>query len=78
MAVCWVGKATTFIPVEAISRVTDAEVHVSVSRQKVSQAPVYDPDVVGDQSYYETLYGCYGYLPFWNPTYPVVPPRPTP
>lgn len=70
-----IGQEKILIPVDAIKRISDDRVHIDRSRQSVAEAPVYDPDVVEEDSYYEGLYGYYGYAPYWGtgyryPTYP--------
>ncbi|RZT79655.1 sporulation protein YlmC with PRC-barrel domain [Micromonospora violae] len=75
-----IGATATFIPVEAVSDVTDDTVRVDLTRQKIEQAPTYDPEVVEEIGYYEDVYWYYGYAPFFNasgiaPPYPVPPTR---
>jgi sporulation protein YlmC with PRC-barrel domain len=72
-----IGSTTSFVPVEAITRVTDEVVYIKESGERVSQAPRYDPDLVDqddlvpgtENSYYQQLYGYYGYPPFWGSGY---------
>lgn len=68
------GKSKVLIPVEAIKKIDEDVVRVDQTRDHVSNAPVYDPDLV-DNSYYEGLYGYYGYRPYWGAgyTYPAYP-----
>lgn len=76
-----IGKTKTFIPVDAISRITEEEVIIGHRREDVAgAASTYDPDLIAiDNAYFENLYGFYGYAPFWAPgyIYPPVPPRET-
>lgn len=69
------GATKFLIPAEAIQRTDDKHVHVDRTRQNVAGAPAYDPDLV-DEQYYQTLYGYYGYPPYWTPAdayrYPVI------
>lgn len=60
------GRTKSFIPVEAITRITDQDVFIDHSREHVAGAPIYDPDLVDDLPYYSVLYGYYGYMPFWK------------
>jgi hypothetical protein len=73
-----VGKRS-LIPVNAITRTSDDAVYVNQTRQRISEAPPYDPDLihedVGDESYYGHVYRHYGYPPYWGPGY-VYPPYP--
>lgn len=66
------GESKSFIPVDAISRVTDDEVHIDQSRERVSGAPVYDPEIVDAPEYHDyfsSVYGHYGFAPYWLPGY---------
>lgn len=66
------GENKAFIPVDVISRVTDDEVHVDQSRERVAGAPVYDPEIVDapeHHEYYSSVYGYYGFAPYWMPGY---------
>jgi sporulation protein YlmC with PRC-barrel domain len=63
------GATASFVPVEAIARITDEVVHISESRERVSGAPRYDPDVVDAANLSGSLYDYYGYPPLWGPAY---------
>ncbi|HWG98936.1 MAG TPA: PRC-barrel domain-containing protein [Pilimelia sp.] len=63
------GATPSFIPVEAVVRITDDAVHINESRSRVSEAPGYDPELVEESEFYDSLYGYYGYAPFWGPGY---------
>jgi sporulation protein YlmC with PRC-barrel domain len=75
------GATPSFIPVEAIARITEDCVYISQSGEQVAAAPRYDPDLADESQYYKDLYGYYGYPPFWTPGYmypgypPLRPPR---
>ena len=74
------GATTFLLPVEAITRISEAVVHIDQRRQRIADAPPYDPALV-DQRYLHALYGHYGYAPYWAaagvyPPYPLSPPRP--
>ncbi|MHB8588435.1 MAG: PRC-barrel domain-containing protein [Candidatus Dormibacteraceae bacterium] len=66
------GDTKSFIPVDAITRITDDDVFINHSREHVAGAPRYDPGLVADLPYYGGLYGYYGYSPFWG-TVPMGP-----
>ncbi len=73
------GKSKVLIPVEAISKIDDDVVHVDQTRERIATAPTYDPELVDDRPYYGSLYGYYGYQPYWGlgyvyPPYPYYPP----
>ena len=58
------GESKSFIPVDAITRMTPDEVHVGHTREHVAGAPRYDPDLVPtDLHYFFNLYPYYGYPP---------------
>ncbi|MFE5603385.1 PRC-barrel domain-containing protein [Streptomyces coelicoflavus] len=63
------GETKSFIPVEAVSHITDDQVFIDQFRERVSKAPVYDPDLTDEPQYYSNVYGYYGYAPFWGPGY---------
>jgi hypothetical protein len=58
--------------------VSKDEVHVSETRERVVDSPVYDPALVvpPPRETWEPLYGYYGLSPFWlaGYTYPTFPP----
>jgi sporulation protein YlmC with PRC-barrel domain len=75
------GATPVFIPVEAVTNVGE-EVHIDHSAAKVAEAPRYDPEIregmrPDDTDYYNSIYGYYGYAPFWAPGY-MPPGRPMP
>lgn len=63
------GETKSFIPVDAVSRITAEEVHIDRAREEVAAAPVYNPDLVAERDYYENVYAYYGYPPYWAPGY---------
>lgn len=63
------GETKSFIPVDAITEITDDDVHVNHSRDHISHAPRYDPELVDAKTYYGNVYEYYGYLPFWGVGY---------
>jgi sporulation protein YlmC with PRC-barrel domain len=65
------GVTSTFVPVEAITEITDDEVRISHSGRHVAETPRYDPDLVDDE-YYRRVYAHYGYS---DTGYPVVATR---
>lgn len=64
-----IGDTKSFIPVDAITSISDDEVRIDQSREHIAGAPKYDPDVVDEPDYFTGVYGYYGYLPFWGPGY---------
>jgi sporulation protein YlmC with PRC-barrel domain len=63
------GETKTLIPVEAITTITEHEVVIGQSRDRVAAAPGYDPDLVDDRPYHSSIYSHYGYGPYWAPGY---------
>ncbi|WP_433405748.1 PRC-barrel domain-containing protein [Streptomyces sp. CA-146814] len=64
-----IGGKETYIPVDAVSEVTDDRVHIDRTRDDVAQAPGYDPELLDQNEYYGSLYSHYGYTPFWGAGY---------
>ncbi len=77
------GETKTLIPVDAITKITEDEVLLDQSRDRVAAAPGYNPDLVDDQPYHSSVYTHYGYTPYWDQGYaypmdlgfPLSPPR---
>lgn len=56
------GETKSFIPVEAITRITADDVYIGPTREHVAGAPHYDPDLVANVAgYFSGLYPYYGY-----------------
>lgn len=70
-----IGETKSFIPVDAVTRVTEDEVTIDQTRDAVAAAPGYDPALVTDPTFHESVYNHYGYTPFWAPgySYPAYP-----
>lgn len=69
------GQTKSFIPVDAITKISDREVHINHSKEHVANAPGYDPKLVKDRAYLGGISGYYGYTPYWGMGYgyPVFP-----
>ncbi|WP_396656994.1 PRC-barrel domain-containing protein [Microbacterium sp.] len=63
------GEHKSFLPVDAVTGVGDGEVHIGQPRGRLVGAPAYDPSLVNERDYGESVYGYYGYTPFWSPGY---------
>ena len=50
-----VGETKVFIPIDAITMVTDVDVWINQSDDHVSREPEYDPHLVTDQKYFGGL-----------------------
>jgi len=62
------GATKFLIPVDAVTRVDEDYVHIDQTRERIASAPGYDPELI-DGSYYDDVYGYYGYAPYWAPGY---------
>lgn len=60
------GATASFVPVEAIARITDEVVYIDQTRDRVAGAPTYDPDVIAAPVVYSDLYTYYAVPPFWG------------
>jgi len=63
-----IGATKVLIPVDAVERVEQNTVRINQTRERVTGAPRYDPELK-DQKYYGDVYGYYGYSPWWGPGY---------
>ena len=63
------GEAKSLIPVDAITKITDDEVHVNQTAEHVAGAPAYDPALANQTHFYGSTYGYYGMMPFWGMNY---------
>lgn len=63
------GETRSFIPVDDITKITDRVVSINHTREHVAAAPAYDLDLVDDRSYHGSIYGHYGYTPYWGVGY---------
>jgi sporulation protein YlmC with PRC-barrel domain len=66
------GATPSLIPAGAVTRIDQEAVHIDRSRDRVADAPAYDPEI-SDRRDYGALYGYYGFTPFWLGDY--VPPE---
>jgi sporulation protein YlmC with PRC-barrel domain len=73
------GDRHVLLPVDAITKVSKDEVHVSETRDRVVDSPVYDPALVvpPPRETWEPLYSYYGLSPYWlagntDPTFPSI------
>ncbi len=63
------GETKSLIPVDAVTKVTEDEVFIDQSRDRVASAPGYSPDLVDDRPYHSSVYSHFGYIPYWGPGY---------
>ncbi|HEY5186416.1 MAG TPA: PRC-barrel domain-containing protein [Actinomycetes bacterium] len=78
------GETKSLIPVDAVTKITEDDVFVDQSRERVAAAPGYTPDLIDDRPYHSSIYSHYGYAPYWGEGYmypaglamlPMAPPR---
>jgi len=62
------GGQRYLIPVDAIVNINDLTVVANMTRQRIADAPPYDPEVV-DERYLDRVYEHYGYAPYWAAGY---------
>jgi sporulation protein YlmC with PRC-barrel domain len=58
------GKTTSLIPVDAITRIDAKHVHVDTTRERVAESPPYNPQCM-EESYWDHVYQHYGCAPYW-------------
>ncbi len=63
------GETTSLIPIDAVTKITEDDVFVDQSRERVAAAPGYTPDLVNDRRYHASLYDHYGHTPYWDADY---------
>ncbi len=63
-----IGETKFMIPVDAITRIADDTVYINQTRERVAGGPRYDPELA-DETYFNDVYGYYGYSPYWAPGY---------
>ncbi|MFD4368657.1 PRC-barrel domain-containing protein [Rhodococcus sp. NPDC058521] len=63
------GETKRLIPVDAITRIADNEVHIDRTKEHVADSSPYDPNVLKTADFYKHLYRHYGYGTFWSPGY---------
>ncbi|MFE3850527.1 PRC-barrel domain-containing protein [Streptomyces griseorubiginosus] len=76
-----IGEKKSYIPVDAVTDITDDRVHIDRTGQQVADAPAYAPELVEQKEFYDRVYEHYGYAPFWGagyvyPPFPRLPGRP--
>lgn len=67
-----VGRTRPFVPIDAITQITDDVIAISHSRDDVAAAaPPYDPEIVDADKpdYYNNLYDHYDHSAFWERGY---------
>lgn len=63
------GATEVSIPVDDITTITDTVVSINHTREHVTSAPAYNPDLFDQRSYHGSIYGHYGLTPYWDAGY---------
>ncbi len=64
-----IGQDKTFIPIDAVISIIYDEVRIDQTRERLTHAPTYDPDLVRERDTYSEFLIRYGYEPFWGSDY---------
>ena len=59
------GGDVHLVPVDAVTSVEEEAVQVDVTRERVLDAPAFEPEVDDPEAYYSDVYVHYGYQPYW-------------
>lgn len=70
-----IGEKKFWIPVDAVTAISDDQVRVDTTVEHIKGAPGYDPEIVPAQPYANDVYAYYGIAPYWGAGY-VYPPYP--
>lgn len=62
------GETKFLIPIDAITRIGTDQVIIQQTREHIAGAPHYDPDLTEEPDW-TSLYGYYGYHPYWGAGY---------
>ena len=73
-----IGQDHFLVPVDAVTGMDEDRVYIDRERSRLSDVPGYDPELAREPEYYSSVYGWWGYAPYWAPgyTYPPYPGRP--
>ncbi len=63
------GRTKTLIPVDAVTKITEQDVEIDQSGDRVASSPGYAPDLVDNRPYHASVFDHYGYEPYWGASY---------
>lgn len=65
------GDQHFLLPIDAITTISEKEVHVNETADRIKHSPAYDPALVVnyDRDYWGPYYGYYGREPYWSGAY---------
>ena len=67
------GQTESFIPVDAITKISEHEVAITHGREHVAAAPRYDPELIANPKYHSSICDHYGHTPYWEDGYTYPP-----
>ena len=70
-----IGEKKFWIPIDAVTNVTEDRVNVDTTVEHIKHAPAYDPEIVAAHPHANDIYAYYGIAPYWGAGY-VYPPYP--
>jgi sporulation protein YlmC with PRC-barrel domain len=59
------GTEKKLVPVNVIDKVTDDAVRIGATGKHVRGSVRFQPELAQDERYWHSLYGYYGYSPYW-------------
>jgi sporulation protein YlmC with PRC-barrel domain len=62
------GKEHFLVPVDAVEAHEDRVV-ITEDRERLQDAPEYDPELAYEDEYFTDVYGWWGFSPYWAPGY---------
>lgn len=63
-----IGREHFLLPIEVVESIRPDAVQVNQTREHIGAGPVYQPDLVLGQAFYQGVYDHYGYPPYWDQT----------
>lgn len=60
------GEKRSLIPAETITKITEHDVLIDQSRERVASAPGYEPHFIDNRDHHTGTYEHYGYAPYWG------------
>lgn len=63
-----IGEREFLVPIEDVTSVLPAEIHINHSREHVIGAPHFDPSLTRkrNRDFWDPYYGYYGIVPYWG------------
>jgi len=60
-----IGQDLVIMPIDVVDHLDEGVVHINQTKDRVTGAPAYDPDLVDIHAKFEETYGYFGYPPYW-------------